>query len=120
MDEFTYYEDEFYDIKGDTDTIRGLMVMAKDLSYNWRVDILDCEKDMSRRKIEMWFHDILGKLTKDSHVVFIHRRGVLGRNKWHLEIGFCTLDSPSYFLFIYCNESHLDEFKKVFSLEQKH
>lgn len=48
---------------------------AKEQSYEWWVDILDCEKSIARQKIEMSFEDIIKKFGKGSHFVIIHRKG---------------------------------------------
>jgi hypothetical protein len=71
----------------------------------------------------MDFETILEKLDDDSHYVFIHRRGFKSRSgkpltfcEYALEIGFSTMNAPSYFLFIYCDLKYLQNFIGKYNL----
>lgn len=112
-----YEPDVFYDIRELTiDQKIEILKDARDLSFDWHVDILDARKSWARQKIEMSFEEILKKLDDHCHFVFIHRKGFKGEGmmfngEYQLEIGFATiLGDPSYFLFIHCDEEKLSEF----------
>lgn len=74
------------------------------INERWWVDILDCNISFARQKIELSFDDIMLKFHKKAHFVVIHRKGyeICG------EIGFCTLKSPEYFLWIHLSIENLN------------
>lgn len=97
--------------KFDLETKKQILVDSKELATNWWVDILDIEKSFTRTKIEMSFEDILDKLDNKSHFVLIHRKGYSGdEDDFYGEVGFSTMNYPSYFLWIYLN---VDDFYKI-------
>ena len=109
-------QDIFYDtIKLTLKQKNNLLIEAKKLSYEWWVEILDCTKSFHRKKIEMLFDEILIKLTNKSHFVIIHRK----INEEMLEIGFSTMEDPSYFLWIYCHIEHLKYFIEKYNLNER-
>lgn len=119
-----YEPDIFYDVsKLSLSKKRNLLKDAYDLSFSWHADIL---KGWSREKIEMDFDEIFNKLKKDSHFVFIHRRGFSNRSselgkiigplpgEYLIETGF---NQGSYYLFINCDLIHLDKFIQKYNLK---
>ena len=68
--------------------------------YNWWVDD---QPGWQRQKIDMSLDDVVKFLYSDKiHFSIIHRRGHENWNekdswnKWHLEIGFCTLATKNH------------------------
>ena len=111
-----FENDIFYDIsKLPQDKIIELLREAKDLSYNWWVDILDCKVSFARQKIDMSFNDVLKRIDKSTHFVFINRKGHPNREH-RLEIGFRTMEDKDYFLFIYVDEEKKDYFIEKYGL----
>ncbi len=111
----------FYDVKHlSLKEKKKICVDAKKRCYDWRVDILDCNRSWRRQAVKMPFKEILKKLTNSCHFVIIHRRGYKNDifNKWYLEIGFCELSgNPEHFLWIFCEESEIDYFIKKYNLK---
>lgn len=106
---------------------------AKGKCYNWWVD----HQPSNRETIEMDFDEILKYLyTEKIHFSIIHRRGYESWNeedswqKWHLEIGFCTLARKNtlptttldikgdLYLWIKLDESYIQYFVEKYNLEQ--
>ena len=92
-----------------------LLTEAKEKSYKWWVDILDCNKSFARQKIEMEFEDIVSKLTDNSHFTVIHRHDYI--DKEYLETGFSTMEDPAYFLWICCSIDTLPHFISKYDLK---
>jgi len=122
-----YEQDIFYETKGlDLDTKKDLLRYALENCDRWNVDILDARKSWQRQSIEMSFEDIIEKLDRDCHFVFIHRRGFknssgkpMGNHEYVLEIGFSTMKGePTYYLWIFCDEKKLPEFLIKYHLEK--
>lgn len=89
---------------------------AKEQSYEWRVDVLDCDKSYSRQRIEMSFEDILKILDSSSHFFIIHRRGY---SNWdfHIKIGFRSMTAIDYFLWIHLKEDKLPDLIEKYNLK---
>ena len=87
----------------------NLFRKAKEKCVHWWVDVLDCSKSFARQRIEMSFDDILQKLNDDAYVTVIHRRNPVGTTEY-LEIGFGTMTSLNYFLWVILDIEHLEEF----------
>ena len=121
-----YEPDEFYNTHGLTlIQKKEILKDALDCSSDWHVDILDARKSWQRQKIEMSSEEILKKLDKDCHFVFIHRKGFKGvesgkplQGEYQLEIGFCTMrEEPSYFLWINCDQKEILYFVEKYKLK---
>ena len=128
-----YYHDIFYSV--DRLSLEGKKEIIKDalkICYEWHVDKLDCSKSWAREKIDMPINEILSKLERGSHFVFIHRRGYpkdkekiekLGRtwlveDKWCLEVGFRTMGTNiDYFLWIHCEQDHIYSLSSKYDLK---
>ncbi len=124
----SYTQDVFYDVsKMKIDTKRKVLIDAKDKSYDWWVDKLDCSISFSRQQIEMSFEEIMEKLSDSCHFVIIHRKGYTPQNqddkddiwRWKLEIGFSTMTGVSYYLFIYVDQEYLEYFIKTYKLKEQ-
>ena len=76
-------------------------MIVRKFVMNGGVDKLDRSISFTRQKIDCSFEEILGHLQEESHFVVIDR-GVWGSfdNKEHFEIGFRSMESIDYFLFI--------------------
>lgn len=99
---------------------KKLLYEAKEKSYDWHVDKLDCNESYARKPIKMGFDEVIEKLTSDSHFIFIHRRGFITNSefhRWKVETGFSTLSSPDYYLFVYMEENELNYFVNNYRLE---
>jgi len=97
-------QDTFYNI--DFDDREQLLRYALELSDSWHVDILDCYKSFCRQRIEMSWEEIMSKLDPSVHFVVIHRRSPIEGNFG--EVGFSTMESPAYFLWVFMT---IDNFK---------
>jgi hypothetical protein len=103
-----------------------ILKYAYEICDRWHVDTLDCNISWARQEIEMPFDEILQKLSPISHFTFIHRRGFrnskgepVNDNEYVIEIGFCTMKDPEYFLWIYCNENKLSKLLTKFTFLKK-
>ena len=84
---------------------------AKENSYKWCVDQLDCSKSFMRQPVEMSFEDIMAKLDDTCHFVIIHRN--LGSEDY-LEVGFSTMvEQVDYFLWIFLDKKYCYEVEKM-------
>jgi hypothetical protein len=115
-----YYNDIFYDVYSlDFETKKEIINWSFKNKKYWSVDKLDCSVSFARKKVEMSFEDILNKFNNSSHFIVIHRRGYVDRKEdWKLEIGFRTMESPDYFLFIWCDEKLVGDLEKKFNLKK--
>ena len=93
-----------------------LLKDAKEASYSWQIDILDCNVSFARQKIEMEFEEALKKCSTESFLSVIHRRGYEER-KWHLEVCLSTMTSPDYFLWIFVPEDKIEELVNKYNLK---
>lgn len=114
-----YIKDTFYDMcEMSVDEKKQLLEEIHELAYESRVDALEGWHRVTQP--DMTFHDILKKLDKQSHVVFIHRRGYeswkLDEHRWCLEAGFTTL-LDRYYLFLYANEEHIPKLIEKYGLK---
>lgn len=95
---------------------RNILKKAKSLAYDWRVDFRSYETKYIRKKVEMSFEDIMKKFNKDCHFVIIARDRDIMTNEPYLEIAFCTLTEPEYYLWLYLDLSHLTYFINTYDL----
>ena len=72
--------------------------------FHWWVDKLDCSVSFRRERIEMTYEEMKQKLTTKSHFVVIDRKYFRSDDKKYFEIGFCTMESIEYFLFIHVED----------------
>jgi hypothetical protein len=120
-----YYHDIFYKVHElDFETKKKIIHWAFKRKKNWSVDKLDCNESRSRQSVELSIDGIMSKFNNAAHFVVIHRRGYedwknseIFDNKWCLEVGFRTMESPDYFLWIWCDENFVDEIVKEFDLK---
>ncbi len=96
-----------------------LMREAKELAYEWWVDILDCSVSWARQRVEMKFDEILKKFDNECHFFFIHRRGFLKDEDDFIETGYRTMTDPDYFLWINMKLEKLPYFVKKYNLTTK-
>jgi len=106
---------KFYDIKNIN--MRKLWKFAKDIAYEVRVDVLDCDKSFRRQQTDMSLEDVMKMYKPKCHTVFIHRENPLGEE--YIETGFSTMGSPIYFLYININISYLYEFIERYKLKER-
>lgn len=106
--------DIFYNIRHLTLSEKVMILNeAYTLRERWWVDILDCNISFARQKIEMSFEDIILKFYEKAHFVVIHRKSF----EHYGEIGFCTLKSPEYFLWINLSVEKLQYIVSKFDLK---
>ena len=119
MEEKKAFEnDTFYTISNlPIEKIIELLKEAKELSYEWWIDILNVNKSFARQRIDMGFDDVLKRVDSSTHFVFIHRKGY---PDWehYLEIGFRTMEANDHFLFIHVDEKKLKYFIDKYALEK--
>jgi hypothetical protein len=116
-----YYQDVFYDVnKLSFKNKIQLLKDAKDLCFNWWVDILDCSKSLCREKINLSFEEVIDICNKKTKFIFIHRRGYddLKKSNWYFEVGYTNMSSPDYFLWIQVNENYVDNLIKKYNLSK--
>lgn len=112
MDE--YKQDIFYDISRlPLEKIKELLWEAYEMNYHWHVDIL---KSIRREEIEMSIEDAMNKCDREAAYVFIHRRGYPDW-EWRLEIGYRTMTSPDYFLWINVTQDKKEYFVSKYNLQ---
>jgi len=70
------------------------------LCYKWWVDVLSHSNSWQRQKIEMSFDEVMAHLSETAHFTVIHRNRKWIGERDCLEVGFCTLSSPEYFLWM--------------------
>lgn len=108
--------DVFYDIQRlSLKRQESLLREAKEKSFHWWVDTLDCKKSYQRQTVQMSFEDVM-KLLPGSLCVFIHRRG-FENWKWYLETGFRTMTSPEHFLWINSDQKEIEGLVKKYKLK---
>lgn len=95
----------------------SLLKYAYELSYDWRVDILNCNISFARRKIEMDFETVLKKLDDTCHFTVIHRFNVIKKNE-NGEVGFSTMNEIDYFLWIYLTVADLEKIINQYRLKK--
>lgn len=117
-----YKPDIFYNTsKFSKNHFRKLFFEAKEMSYDWWVDI---HPEWTRIKTEMPFEKVIGifdrTTRKNLHITVIHRMGLTENEKEYLEIGFCTLGrkgkNGDIFLWIEVNLKEADYLLKKYNL----
>ena len=117
-----FYQDTFYHTKRlSLKKKKELLEDAKSRCQQWMVDACEC---WQRVPIKMSWEDIIAKLDKSCHFVFIHRKGYdehdpeMG-SEWFLETGFCTMAKhPEYFLWVNCDQKEIPYFVEKYKLNQ--
>jgi len=90
-----------------------LLRKAFDKKFNWWVDKLDCRVSFAREKTDMSFEEVMTHFSDKACMVVIHRKKGFLDDAPHLEVGFCTMESPiEYFLWIEVPISLKEEFVK--------
>ena len=119
MEEKKAFENDiFYTISDlPIEKIIELLKEAKEMSFEWWVDILDINNSFARQRIDMSFDDVVKRIDNSTHFVFIHRKGY---PDWehYLEIGFRTMEANDHFLFIHVNEEKLKCFVNKYTLKK--
>jgi hypothetical protein len=115
----SYAQDIFYNTQRlSLETKHSILTDARQKSFNWWVDILDCFKSAARQRIEIDFNEILAKLDDSCYFVFINRKG-FNEKEYRVETGFCTMiGSVNYYLWIQIKENYLKEFIEKYQLQR--
>jgi hypothetical protein len=94
---------------------KEILIEAKILSYNCRVDIKRYPS-WSREITDITFEEVMKLLKKENHFTIIHRFDVTGER--YLEIGFVATDEKNddYFLWLYLDEKHVNHFIEKYKL----
>lgn len=124
-----YKPDIFYDLSHlSFDEKVGLLKYSKSICNDWWVDKLDCSESFGRQTIDMDFDEILEKCNESCIFNVIYRRGmeewkdtksIFRTQNWAIEVGFTTMESISYYLWIYIDENKLDEIIEKFNLKEQ-
>ena len=111
----------FYNVKDlPLERKREILNRARELSYEVRVDKLDCSVSWGRRQIDMPYDDVMEKLDDECHFVVIHRRGYTrDGDREYGEIGFCTMRGVDYYLWINLTVSDLNTLINEFNLKPR-
>jgi hypothetical protein len=97
----------FYDIdKLSVQKRKKIINDAFSLKFDWHVDKLDCNESFRRQRIEMSFDDIMIKFKGNCHFTVIHRKNI--HDGEYGEVGFCTKDMVTYFLWIFITLKELE------------
>jgi hypothetical protein len=109
----------FYKLsKLDETQLRSFFKDAIFLSYNTHIDILDINKSISRERcVTKTIQDMLNGVSIRNHNVCIDR-SIQYENEKYGEIGYSTLKSPDYFLYIFVGLDNLRELIKKYDLEE--
>lgn len=83
--------------------------------------VLIDEKDEHYRRVPsgLTFEEMIQKMDKKCHYVFIERKILPDPEDPYLEVGFCTMGKPfpgDWFLWIYLDRSHLEYFVDKYKL----
>ena len=116
-----HYQDIFYHTEQlSLKKKKELLEDAKEKSFQWMVDVLDVYQSRQRVSIKMNWEDIMAKLDKKCHYVFIHRRGYdENESEWLVETGFSTMgNGPDYFLWVNCDQKEIPYFIEKYKLTQ--
>jgi len=119
--------DNFYMLKNDTiDLKKQLLYDAKDKSFEYHCDVLNCNKSWARQKTDKTFDEIIKMMIPITflHFVFIHRKNKLDKfmdgRKDYIETGICVNnknEGVDYFIFIYVDFDYLNYFIKEYNLK---
>lgn len=126
--EYKHFHDTFYDTgKLTLDEKRSICQEISDFDEEaWHVDVLG-RNSFRREEINMAWDEIMRKLDENCHFSFIHRRGYenwkensMFPNRWRLEVGFKTREDEPHFLWLWCNEEHIEGFVAKYDLKPLH
>jgi hypothetical protein len=114
--EFVFYNTDKLSVDEKVSMFRDCMA----ISYKWWADKLDCSESFARQQIDCSFDEILKRLDEETYVVVINR-GIWGDfdNKEHFEVGFRTMKTPDYFLFIEVESEKMPPILAKYRLEPK-
>ena len=87
------------------------------ICFRWWIDKLDCSDSPTRQRIEMSFEEIMNKFTNSAHFVVIDRDFYPMDGKKHFEIGFSTMTSIDYLLFIWVEDEKMSSIIEKYNLE---
>lgn len=108
----------FYNIGKLTDKqLKKFFSDAVMLSYNTHIDVLDCEKSWTRQRCnEKTIKEMIDGCRAKFHNVCIDR-SIQHETELYGEIGYCTLASPNYFLYVFVTLDNLKELITKYNLE---
>jgi len=90
---------------------------CKEICFNWWVDKLECSESVARQRIDMSFEEIMNKFNNSAHFVVIDRNFYPMDGKKHFEIGFSTMSSVDYFLFIWVEDEKMSSIIEKYNLK---
>ena len=111
----------FYDIsKLSMEGKIELLYDCKEICYKWFANKLDCSVSWARQRFDCTFEEIVGHLKEKSAFVVIDR-GTWGDldNIDHFEVGFRSMETIDYFLFIEVESGKMPPILKKYSLCQR-
>jgi hypothetical protein len=110
----------FYNIRNlSKDELKAFFTEAVMLSYDAHVEIIDCSKSWSRELCtEKTVEEMIDHCHPNYHNICIDRSIQYDKTLYG-EIGYCTLRSPDYFLYIFVTLDNLKILVDKFKLEMK-
>ncbi len=125
-----YIHDQFYKVHDlSLETKIEIIEDAYKQNYCWWVDKLEYNGNSARQAIDWTLEQIMEKFNDKAHFIFIHRKGWVhdrgfpdpgdkhGYHRYHLEVGFRSMTGIDYFLWIFADESKVEEFVDKYNLE---
>lgn len=110
----------FYNVSDlDLETKKSIIYESIDASYDYHIDILDCNKSWARQRSDLTLDEVMLKFDDESHFVFIEREDYFTKEK-NGEVGFATLKAPSDYLFIYMKIEELNKLRDKYNLKPLH
>ena len=108
----------FYNIKKlSNDQLKAFYKDAVMLSYDTHIEILDCEKTWRReRSNEKTISEMIEESSTSYHNICIDR-SVQMENEKYGEVGYCSLNTPDYFLYIFVTLDNLKLLADKYGLE---
>jgi len=97
---------------------KNLMTECKEICFNYWIDKLDCNESFARQKANMTFDEVMEKCDKKTHFVFIDREYYPIDEKKHFEVGFRTMSTIDYFLFMWIEDDAIQNIIKKYNLEK--
>ena len=112
--------DIFYNTKDLSFTQRiELLRDCKEVCYTWWIDKLDCSVSYARQRIDMSFGDIIAKFDNSAHFSVIDRKYSPSDAIKYFEIGFRTMNTVDYFLWIWVGDEKMQDILRKYNLQPR-
>ena len=110
----------FYNLsKLNNDELKEFFIDAIYLAYNVHIDIIYGDSSHRRtRTTDKTIQDMLDNISTEHHNVCVDRSIQFDKTDYG-EIGYCTLDSPDYILYIFVTLENLNKLVEKYKLIMK-